>query len=184
MRSLLTSLLTALCLVASAVAAETVPVIRVGDSLEMRLSGVPAEFAADFAVPFSVGQEGTVNVPLIGDTKAAGLTASQLEHAIQNKLIADKIFSKPTVIINVSPMARFVSVGGEVRAPQRMQWSQDLSLHSAIESAGGVGDYANPKAVRLIRDGKIVQTCNLNKLEKDPSLDPKLLPGDQIFVPK
>lgn len=178
------SLLAALFLLTASLSAQTVPLIRVGDTFEMRLSGMPAEFAAEFSIPYTVGQEGTVNVPLIGEMKVVGLTANQLERSIQNKLIADKIFTKPTVIINVSQMARFVSIGGGVRAPQRVQWSQDLTLNTAIENVGGLDDYGKEKGVRLIRDGKIVETFDLRVLRKDPSRDPKLLPGDQVYVPK
>jgi protein involved in polysaccharide export with SLBB domain len=164
--------------------APNVPLLRTGDVFEMRLSGMPQDLAAEFAVQYTVGQDGTVNVPLIGEMKVSGLTANEAERQVQAKLISDKIFVHPTVIINIGGGARFVSVGGGVRAPQRLQWSQDLTLRTAIENAGGLDDYGNRKGVRLIRDGKIVQKYDLGVLEKDPSQDPKLLPGDQVYVRK
>ena len=99
-------------------------------------------------------------------------------------MVADKIFTHPTVMIVVSQAARFVSVGGAVRAPQRVPWNQDLTLATAIESAGGPDDYAQEKGIRLIREGKIVERYDLRVVRKDPARDPKLLPGDQVFVPK
>ena len=86
----------------------------------MRLGGVPQEYAADSAFPYTIGQDGTINVPLIGEIKAVGSTPSQLERAIQTKLVADKVFSHPTVLINVAQATRFVSINGGVRAPQRL----------------------------------------------------------------
>jgi len=180
----LPSLLVALFVLTVSVSAQSVPLIRTGDSFEMRLSGMPAEFAAEFAIPYTVGAEGTVNIPLIGETKVVGMTANQVERAVQNKLMADKIFTKPTVIINLNQTARFVSIGGGVRSPQRIQWSQDLTLSVAIENVGGLDDYGKEKGVRLIRDGKIVEQYDLRILRKDPSRDPRLLPGDQVYVPK
>jgi len=164
--------------------AQIVPAIRVGDVFEMRLSGMPVDLASEFAVQYTVAQDGTVNVPLIGEMKVQGLTANQVEHAVQAKLVADKIFTHPTVVVNTGGGPRFVSVGGGVRAPQRLQWSQDLTLRTAIENAGGLDDFGNKKGVRLIRDGRIFQTYDLRVLEKDPSQDPKLMPGDQVFVRK
>jgi protein involved in polysaccharide export with SLBB domain len=164
--------------------AQAVPLMRVGDVFEMRLSGMPQDLAAEFAVQYTVGQDGTVNVPLIGEMKVLGLTASQVERAVQAKLVSDKIFTHPTAVINMAGGARFVSIGGGVRAPQRLQWSQDLTLRTAIENAGGLDDFGNKKGVRLIRDGRIFQTYDLRVLEKDPSQDPKLMPGDQVFVRK
>jgi len=164
--------------------AQSVPVIRVGDVFEMRLSGMPQDLAAEFSVQYTVGQEGTVNVPLIGEVKVSGLTANQVEREVQSKLMAEKIFTKPTVVINIGGGVRFVSIGGGVRAPQRLQWSTDLTLRTAIENVGGLDDFGKKKGVRLIRDGKIIQKYDLRALEKDPSQDPKLMPGDQVYVPK
>ena len=165
-------------------AAQTAPVLRVGDVFEMRLSGMPQDLAAEFAIQYTVGQDGTANIPLIGEMKAGGLTTNQIEREVQAKLISEKIFTHPTAVITMGGAARFVSIGGGVRAPQRLQWSPDLTLHMAIENVGGLDDFGNKKGVRLIRDGKIIQTYDLRVLEKDPSKDPKLLPGDQVYVRK
>jgi protein involved in polysaccharide export with SLBB domain len=171
-----------LLILTDSLVAQTGPLLRIGDVVEMRLSGMPQDLAAEYAVQYTVGPEGTVNVPLIGEVKVNGLTATQVERAIQAKLISDKIFTNPTAIISIA--ARFVSVGGGVKAPQRLQWSQDLTLHMAIDDAGGLDEFGSPKGVRLIRDGRIFQTYDLRVLEKDPSQDPKLLPGDQVYVRK
>jgi polysaccharide export outer membrane protein len=167
----------------ASLAAQTVPLIRAGDVFAMRLSGMPQDLAVEFDVQYTVGQDGTANVPLIGEVKVAGLVITQVEREIQAKLESEKIFTRPTVIINIiSP--RFVSIGGGVKSPQRLQWNQDLTLDAAIEDVGGLDQFSSPKGVRLIRDGKIIQTYDLRILEKDPSKDPKLLPGDQVFVRK
>src|SRR5688572_12165054 len=90
--------------------AQTVATLRTGDVFDMRLSGMPPEYAAEYALQYTVGQDGTVNVPGIGEIKAAGLTATQLERTIQNRLMGEKIFKQPTVIINIASVARYVSV--------------------------------------------------------------------------
>ena len=149
---------------------------------DMRLGGMPAEYAQEFALQFTVGQDGTVNVPLVGEIKAAGQTGSQLERIIQNRLMAEKIFTRPTVIISIAQVARFVSVSGGVRAPQRLQWNPDLSLSSAIGNSGGLSDFGSPKNIRIVREGKVVGTYNLKEIQSDPGRDPKLLPGDQVMV--
>jgi protein involved in polysaccharide export with SLBB domain len=173
-----------LLILTASLLAQSGPLVRVGDVVEMRLSGMPQDLAAEYAVQYTVGQEGTVNVPLIGEVKVTGLTATQVEREIQAKLIAEKIFTHPTAVVSVTAASRFVSVGGGVRAPQRFQWSEDLTLQSAINVAGGLDEFGSPKGVRLIRAGRIFQTYDLRVLEKDPFQDPKLLPGDQVFVRK
>jgi polysaccharide export outer membrane protein len=160
----------------------SIATLRPGDIFEMRLSGMPTEFAGDFNLQYTVGGEGTVSVPLIGEIHAAGLTASQLERTVESKLVGDKIFTHPTVLISVAQATRFVSISGGVRQPQRLSWSNDLTLSSAIGNCAGLSDFGSPKGIRIIREGKIFGVFNLSELQKDPSRDPKLLPGDQVLV--
>lgn len=171
-----------LLLAGSSLSAQTIATLRSGDVFEMRLSGMPQEYASEFTLQYTVSQDGMVNVPLIGQIRAGGLTSAQLEQSIQNKLMADKIFTRPTVLINVAQANRYVSISGGVRQPQRLAWSSDLTLSSAIGNSGGLSDFGSGKAVRIIREGKVAGTYNLKDVQKDPGLDPKLLPGDQVVV--
>lgn len=164
--------------------AEVAATLRAGDVFEMRLGGVPQESAAEFAAPYTIDQGGTINVPLIGEVKAAGLRPAELERLIQAKLVAGQFFTKPTVLVNVTPGNRHVSVSGGVRNPQRLGWSPDETLSSAIGECGGFNDFATGKGIRVIREGKVIGTYNLKEIQKDPSKDPKLLPGDQVVVPE
>ena len=158
--------------------------LRPGDLFTMRLSGMPAEFAGEFSVEYTVGTDGNVNIPLVGDVRAEGYAPGQLEKAIQQRLVAGKIFTNPTIIISVQAVARIVTVGGGVRQPQQRQWFPDLTLKSAIQSAGSLNEFASGKGIRIIRDGKVFGTYDYKKISRDPSTDPKLLPGDQVDVPE
>jgi polysaccharide export outer membrane protein len=160
-------------------------VFRPGDTFEWRLTGMPADVIQDIAnLQYTIGPEGTVNIPLIGRVKAAGLNATQLADAIEAKFIADKIFTRPTVIINPTQVQRFVSVSGGVRQPQRLLWTPDMTLSSAVGNAGGASDFGNPNKIVLIREGKTNGPYSLRELIRDPSKDPKLQPGDQVNVPE
>lgn len=166
-------------------AADAPATMRPGDSFDMRLTGVPEEFIRDIAsLQYTIGPDGTVNIPHIGKTRASGLTSTQLEDAIQAKYIAGKIFTNPTVIVNVAQGARFVSISGGVKGPGKQQWTSDMTLGSAIGGAGGLGEFSNGKGIRIIRDSKVFGAYNFKDITKDPSRDPKLLPGDQVIVPE
>jgi polysaccharide export outer membrane protein len=177
------SLLLALFALATPTLQAADSVFRPGDTFEWRLTGMPADVIQDIAnLQYTIGPEGTVNIPLIGKVKAAGLNATQLADAIEAKFVSDKIFTRPTVIINPTQVQRFVSVSGGVRQPQRLLWTPDMSLSSAVGNAGGVGDFGNKNKIMLIREGKAIGPYSLPELEKDPSRDPKLQPGDQVNV--
>ena len=163
-------------------AAESVPTLRVGDVFDLRVSGVPTEDAQQFAIQFTVGPGGTVNMPLIGEVKAAGLTAPQLERILQDRFVAGRIFNQPTVTINLAPGLRTVSVIGGVKSPGRVTWTVDLTLQTAIAERGDIDEFGDSKGIRLIRDAKVVGVYDLREIAKEPGKDPKLLPGDQIIV--
>jgi serine/threonine protein kinase len=81
-----------------------------------------------------------------------------------------------------SKVAR-ISIGGDVRSPQLLDYADDLTLTRAIMAAGGLAEYADQKKVRLTRDGK-TSIINLHEIRKDPAKDIPLKPGDTIEVPQ
>jgi polysaccharide export outer membrane protein len=110
--------------------------LRAGDTFEVSLGGVPPESgdAQNFNKPHTVGGDGSVNIPYVGSIRAAGLTQSQLEKAIGRRLIEEKVFRWPTITINVPERARLITVGGQVGVPQRIYWSADAALMSAVNA--------------------------------------------------
>jgi protein involved in polysaccharide export with SLBB domain len=155
--------------------------LRIGDVFELRLSGMPLEYANEFAQQYTIGETGEIRLPLIGDLKAAGSSTTDLARAIDRKLVAGKIFTTPTTHIAV--LQQFVTVGGAVRSPQAVPWTHGMTLSNAIIRAGGDNGFPNYRKVKLTRDGKI-SYYNLTRVEKDPGQNPKLLPGDEIIVPE
>ena len=154
--------------------------LRNGDTVEVRIANVPTEDVGQINGTYTLDESGMLNLPFIGLIKAGGSPPSQVQIAIQNKYIADGIYTNPTVTVNPPVGARFISVSGAVRQPGRVPYSSDLTLMTTIDSAGGPSDFAGDK-IRLVRAGK-VQFYSRKKLEKDPSKDPQIEPGDQIEI--
>jgi len=157
--------------------------LRVGDPVEIRIGGVPADDAAMINNVYSVGGDGSINLPHIGKVRAAGLTPANLATAIQGAYKAAEIFTNPTIAIAQQAASRFVTVGGQVKSPQRVPYTSDLTILAAIEAAGGVTDFANRKKVVLLSGGKRYMV-DLNVIVNSPKEDIPLSPGDQIQVPQ
>jgi polysaccharide export outer membrane protein len=157
--------------------------LRPGETVEIRLAGVPAEEIAQFSAQYPIDDSGMVNLPYINLVKIAGIPMSQAQTVIEEKLKSAKIYTHPTITVSMQATQRFVNVGGSVRAPGRVPYTPDLTLMSTINAAGGFNDFADRKRVRLTRDSK-VQVIDTRKISKDPSLDQKVLPGDQIEIPQ
>ncbi|MEM9446403.1 MAG: polysaccharide biosynthesis/export family protein [Verrucomicrobiota bacterium] len=152
--------------------------IRIGDIMSINLTGVPAQDARTFEV--RVDEAGNVSMPFIGSVRAAGSTAATLKENIETRYKTGGFYATPNIQIVVREI-RYVSVGGEVRVPQRLQYTQDLTAASAIAGAGGFTDYANQREVKLLRGGKVF-IFNAREITSDPSLDIALEPDDKIQI--
>jgi polysaccharide export outer membrane protein len=148
-----------------------------GDLFRLSVSGAPKEYTAEFELDYTI-DDGSITVPNVGRVRAAGLTPTQLAAFIEKRLKEEKIFTNPTVLINVAQVNRTIVVGGAVRSPGRHPWAANMTLTMAIATAGGPADFAQDK-VKLVRDGK-AQEYSRKALKKDTAGDPKILPNDYI----
>ena len=157
--------------------------LRVGDPVELKVGGVPSEEQLQLNNTYTVDATGSINVPYINKIKAEGLTPAQLSRSIEETYRAEKIFTNPNITILMQPTARFVNVGGSVRTPMRVPFTEDMTLLAAISAAGGFNDFADQKRVRLLR-GNDVKVYDVRQFRRDPSQDVKLQPGDRVEVPQ
>jgi polysaccharide export outer membrane protein len=156
---------------------------REGDTLELRIGGVPSEETQLITGTYTVDGEGFINLPHIGKVRALGLTQAALQRAVEAAYRAGDIYTNPTITVTVPTTLRFVNVSGDVRQPRRVEYTQDLTVLGAISAAGGFTEYADQRKVRLLRGGQ-AQLIDVKAVRAKPSLDIKLLPGDQIEVPQ
>lgn len=155
--------------------------LRSGDNIEIRLGGVPYDEITQVTGAYTVDTSGFVNMPHIGRIKASGLTQDELQLAIEKSYRDNEIYTRPTITVSVPMQTRFVNVGGEVRMPQRVPYTTDLTVLSAINAAGGFTEFASQGNVRLLR-GSTVTMIDIRRVRKDPSKDMILQPGDSIEV--
>jgi len=158
-------------------------VLRAGDTLDIRLSGVPAEEVGLFSTTQAIDDGGMLNLSYIGKIKIIGMDCSAVQQMIESKLKEGKIYTNPIVTVTPQSGSRLVNVTGEVKSAGRLPYTADLTVMNSISGAGGFNDFADKKHVKLTRNGKVV-SYDTTKFAKDPSLDVKVLPGDQIFVPQ
>jgi protein involved in polysaccharide export with SLBB domain len=157
--------------------------LRVGDPIEIRVGGVPNDEQQQMNNTYTVDTSGSISLPYINKVKAEGLTPPQLARAIEEAYRANKIYTNPNITILMQPTSRYVNVGGAVRAPSRVPFTEDMTLLAAINAAGGFNDFADQKRVRLLR-GNDAKVYDVRQFRRDPSQDVKLQPGDRVEVPQ
>jgi protein involved in polysaccharide export with SLBB domain len=183
MRAFLSFLLVAVALSVPYVARASDAAFRSGDTLELRIGGVPAEETQLITGAYTIDGEGFINLPHIGKVRAAGLGQAELQRAVEAAYRGGEIYTNPTITVTVPTTLRFVNVSGDVRQPRRVEYTSDLTVLGAISAAGGFTDYADQRKVRLMRGGQ-VRMVDIKAVRSNPSLDIILLPGDQIEVPQ
>lgn len=117
-------------------------------------------------MPYLVDNDGFINYPMVGRLQVGGLTKSEAE-----KLIAEKIrpylaeSENPIVTVRMSSYS--VSVLGEVARPGSFQVSREkITILEALAQAGDLTIYGVRDKVKLIREDatgkKQIVTLNLN----------------------
>jgi polysaccharide biosynthesis/export protein VpsN len=147
-----------------------------GDLVRIIFSDVPQP---PQNVEIRIPEDGRITLPYNITVSAIGKTVSQLQEEIRNEYVP-KLFVRLTV--NIKTEERFYFVGGEVRAPARQQHNGDLTVLRAIDTVGGFTDFANRKKIELRRANGEVHIINWEKARKNPKLDLKVYPNDQIIV--
>jgi len=149
--------------------------LRPGDTLVVSLQGIPDP--SQHTV--QVDNEGLISLPFIGSIPAGRLTTSELSGSIRQTYL-DRDFYR-AIDVSVTVTERFVYVGGEVERPGRIEWTPDLTMTKAIQSAGGFTLYAKESAISVVRDQE-AYTLDAKLARRSPSEDPRLFPGDSIQV--
>ncbi len=156
--------------------------LRTGDEIVIRIDAGAAT-AATVSAPADVivDNEGNIELPLVGQIKAAGLTTSELAELIQSNYVP-RYYVRCTASVLVAQ--RFFYVGGEVKSPGRFLWSEDTTLMKAINTASGFTDYANRRKVQLARGKEHPQVFDCEELLRNPAKDVPIRPGDTVTVPR
>lgn len=170
----------ALCCMAPALHAQIQP----GQAITISISGVPSDEKARFDLTYPVSESGMINMPLIGQVKAAGLRADELQVLLQSRYKAAGIYTQPTFqVIDSSaqkPVEQIVVVAGQVRRAGPVPYTRNLTLYQAIANAGGPTEFGSMHRVKLFREGK-QRVYDLTKME---SMQVLVKQDDTIEVPQ
>jgi protein involved in polysaccharide export with SLBB domain len=138
-----------------------------------------------------VNDNGELEVPYAGLIPAAGRTCKQLAYSVKGALEREYYYNATVIIAvdRVSERARGkVYVVGSVRGPgpQEIPADETYTVSKAIIRAGGFGDFADKKKVKVTRKNGESFVVNLKDvIERGRSdSDVELQADDQIYVPQ
>jgi polysaccharide export outer membrane protein len=98
-----------------------------------------------------VGKDGKINVPLLGEMQAAGLTRQELADIIAKKLNDGEYMKNPTVNVRIKGFK--VSVMGEVKSPGVKEITGDrATILEALSMAGDLPPTARRDSILVVRE--------------------------------
>lgn len=119
-------------------------------------------------VGLRVDKQGKIEVPILGEMQAAGLTRGELAKSIEAKLIEGEYLNDPTVTVQLKDFK--VTVMGEVNSPGVQAISGDrVTILEALTMAGDLtpsGKRDNILVVREEGDQRVSYVVDLTSSEK------------------
>ena len=100
---------------------------------------------------FTISQEGTIDIPNVGEVFVLNQTLEEAESTISLK--AEEFLINPFVIVKVANFQ--FTVLGEINAPGNYPvYKEGLTIYDAIAMSGGINDYGNLKKIKIVRSEK------------------------------
>lgn len=143
---------------------------------------------AEASVPAAVVRaDGKISMPLIKEVMVMGLTPSEAEKLMAEKL-SPLIHDPDVTVVAKEIHSQRAYLLGAVRKEGPIVMQAAMTVLQAITEAGGLTDYAKPKSIYILRNenGKQVRMpFNYSAVIKGDRMEQNviLLPNDTIIVP-
>ena len=128
--------------------------------------GRSVSYSGGTLMPYLVDNEGYINFPIVGKLKVGGLTKSEAEQLVTEK-IRPYLAEAENPVVTVTMSSYSVSVLGEVAKPGSFMVSREkITILEALAQAGDLTIYGVRDRVKLVREDatgkKSIVTLNLN----------------------
>jgi len=138
-----------------------------------------------------VNDNGELEVPYVGLVPAEGKTCKDLAYTIKS-LLEKEYYYHATVILAVDRVSEKsrgkVYVYGSVKGqgPQEIPADETYTVSKAVIRAGGFGDFANKRKVKVTRKNGKEFAVDLKRVIEEGHTDEDMVlqPDDQIYVPQ
>jgi polysaccharide export outer membrane protein len=143
--------------------------------------------APELTVTARVTEKGDISLPLLGSVAAAGLTAGELEAALEERL-GEKYIREPDVTVQITELqSQAVSVVGAVKRPGIFQVRGAKTLLEVLSLAEGVADDAGDSVI-VLRKGSNSPAASFEVplrallTSADAAVNVPIYPGDVVNV--
>jgi polysaccharide biosynthesis/export protein len=158
--------------------------LSIGDTFDITF-----RFTPEFNQTVTVQPDGYINIRELPDMHVAGMTTTEVSQALQKAY--SHILHDPVITLLLKDFEKpYFIAGGEVGRPGKYDLRGETTVIQAIEMAGGFKESSKHSQV-LVFHRVSDQWTKVMKLDVKEMLaaanlheDPRLSPGDMIYVPK
>lgn len=158
-------------------------VLGEGDTFEVSVYG-----EEDLSGKYRVGDDGTINFPLVGRVEVTGKGPSEVALLIQTQLQQRGVLRDPQVsVFLLEQTSRQIAVVGAVSKPGSYPLTRGMTLVQAIGAAGGLSALARGDDTIVTRrvEGKLQRIhARVEAISEGHAQDIVLQAGDIVFVPE
>jgi len=135
----------------------------------------------------AVRPDGMISMPLVGVVKVSGMTPSEIQDMLTNKL--QRFIGKSEVTVTVVEVrSKSVYLTGEVGKPGVYPLVANMNVVQLVIKGGGLTPYAHKRSVTVLRNSngspEKIKVDLAKVLRGDaPEQNVELLPGDTVVVP-
>jgi protein involved in polysaccharide export with SLBB domain len=156
-------------------------IIKSGDVLDILVQAHP-----EFSGRFTVGDNGTIEYPLMADQNIVNITTSELMNDLTLRLA--KHIDNPLVVISVVEKPEIaVFVLGQVKMPGPVKTYQGATLQEVLQLAGGPLPLADLEKVKIVHkngSNENAETFDLKAFMQSGNIDnmPRLKVDDTVIL--
>jgi len=152
------------------------------DLLEIRVYQEP-----EMSGKYRISQEGSIEFPLVGTVKVAGLTTSQLERAIRDQLEKGGFLHDASVTcVLLDGSSQKVFILGQVAKPNAYLFEAGMTIVQLVSMAGGFTANAarNSTTVTRLVDGREMRiVVPVEDISLGRAANFVLIPNDIVYIP-
>jgi polysaccharide export outer membrane protein len=154
--------------------------VAVDDTFDVRVYG-----ETDLSSTYRVASDGTIDFPLAGRVRVAGLRTGEIQKELTERL-RNGYLKDPQVTVSMKEWnSRKISVLGQVQKPGPVAYHPHMTIVDAIALAGGFTGIAAKNSVSLRREGggKVkTSVYRVADITAGRSSNIPVLPGDVVVV--
>jgi len=154
-------------------------VLGAGDEMSIKLVG-----AENSLLNLTIGRNGTVFIPKIGEITLSGIAFKEAINIIQSRIEQELI--GVTAFITMGRIKSInIFMAGEVNAPGMYSISALSSITQSLYQAGGISDIGSLRNIKVLRNGEEIAVFDVYDLliYGNSKNDIRLRSGDVVFIP-